>query len=163
MTGWHFGSRHRRTASAEAQEQTPHDNPRPQDRGVNRSSTGNNNSPAGHNEFQTLSVPGYTSPGVPFGPQLTSNIYPHPPVLDPLAYEQWQLNYALALSANEQAAKHQQATSLLLGIQSQPTPVDISTKGQAEALSYKFWATGRCVICMQTLSMDYINFMCHCA
>ena len=154
MTGWHFGSRHRRSASAEAQEQPPND--QTQDHGINRASYagGTNIHPDGHSQLQTTSVQGYAPPGgVPFGhqvPPLVPNLYPHPPVLDPLAYEQWQLNYALALSANEQAARQQQqqqqATSLLLGIQSQPASVvkvGLSTKGQAEALSYKFWATGR--------------------
>ena len=70
-------------------------------------------------------------------------MYQHPPMLDPASYEQWQINYALAMSMNEQTARQQHEASRI-----QPAALvsrDVSTKGQAEALSYRFWATGRCV------------------
>lgn len=169
MAGWHFGSHHRRTPSSEAantgniQDQPGshgniQDQPVSQDRVVNRSSAGATttgyNPPVGHNQFQTYSTPigHYAAPGVPYyGPSLAPNLYPphgtfpiqNPPVLDPLSYEQWQLNYALALSANEQVVRQQHAANR--SQQSVPmmtTGREVSTKGQAEALSYKFWATG---------------------
>ena len=69
--------------------------------------------------------------------------------MDPAQYEQWQLNYALAMSMNEHAARHAppQATAGPVPRNSAGNR-DVSTKGQAEALSYKYWATGRCALRM---------------
>ena len=85
------------------------------------------------------SMPG-NRPGAPF----------YGPVMDPAAYEQWQLDYALAMSYNEHAARQQPASGGGWAQQGPPPTAgttavrrDVSTKGQAEALSYKYWATGR--------------------
>ena len=110
--------------------------------------------------FHSFSVPAAGIPSYPpyYGPPVAYSPYVAPsPVwaghgsaaMDPVQYEQWQLNYALAMSMNEHAARQ--------GPPHQPGPGpvartsggsrDVSTKGQAEALSYKYWATGRCVPC----------------
>lgn len=90
--------------------------------------------------FHTYSSMPGNQPGAPF----------YGPITDPAAYEQWQLDYALAMSYNEHAARQQPAPGGGWTQQAPPTAVgitavkrDVSTKGQAEALSYKYWATGR--------------------
>ncbi len=58
------------------------------------------------------------------------------------AYEEYCLNYALAASLQQGTDRSSSHSGSGRG-QSKETMHDLSVKGQAEALSYKFWSTGR--------------------
>jgi hypothetical protein len=107
---------------------------------------------------QEQGVPSYQSfPVAPVPPLVgivghySSTSMPYPAYAgypDPATYDQGLLNYAMAVSYNEHAARAgSQLQSLQTNRQSSreivPKRRDVSLKSQAEALSYKYWSTGR--------------------